>query len=242
MRTRFRKPLLYPLSYGGRRTLCRAGRVHDDPAVPVTRSLLRSPGRRSAAARRRSTTRSGSPVRAPLRGLSRAVSTGRRRTVSARRLRAPAATEAASAAGSTRRQREMRDDLGAERLRERDANRERAPFAEGTSDASSMSSGRMPTIDLADRRSSARPGRRARTERRQRQRDLAELDGRGSVARRLRRPRSRFIAGEPMKPATKRFAGSLVERLRRSTCCSRPSRMTATRSPIVIASVWSCVT
>jgi hypothetical protein len=34
----------------------------------------------------------------------------------------------------------------------------------------------------------------------------------------------------------------VVELLGVSTCCSMPARMTATRSPSVIASVWSCVT
>jgi len=53
---------------------------------------------------------------------------------------------------------------------------------------------------------------------------------------------TRFIAGEPMKPATKRFAGRSYSTCGRSTCWSRPLRMTQTRSPSVIASLWSCVT
>jgi hypothetical protein len=50
-----------------------------------------------------------------------------------------------------------------------------------------------------------------------------------------------FIAALPMKLATKRFAG-VVERLRRRHLLQLALRMTATRSPIVIASTWSCVT
>ncbi|CAH0304377.1 hypothetical protein SRABI128_04285 [Microbacterium sp. Bi128] len=50
------------------------------------------------------------------------------------------------------------------------------------------------------------------------------------------------MAGEPMKPATKTFLG-LSYRLRGvSTCISRPSFSTATRSPMVMASTWSWVT
>jgi hypothetical protein len=53
---------------------------------------------------------------------------------------------------------------------------------------------------------------------------------------------TRFIDGEPMNAATKTFRGC-----RYSTCGSSnwtmcPSRMTATRWPSVMASVWSCVT
>ena len=54
--------------------------------------------------------------------------------------------------------------------------------------------------------------------------------------------RTKFIAGEPMNPPTKRLTGRSYRTCGLSTCCTRPSRMTATRSPIVIASVWSCVT
>ena len=55
-------------------------------------------------------------------------------------------------------------------------------------------------------------------------------------------PRKRFIGGVPMKLATKTFERRVVELLRRSICCSTPMLMTATRSPIVIASIWSWVT
>ena len=51
-----------------------------------------------------------------------------------------------------------------------------------------------------------------------------------------------FMAGEPMNPATKRFTGWSYRRCGVSTCCSFPFRITATRSPMVIASTWSCVT
>src|SRR5439155_17801844 len=53
---------------------------------------------------------------------------------------------------------------------------------------------------------------------------------------------SMFIAGEPMNPATNRFEGSWYRADGVSTCCRSPSRSTATRCPIVLASTWSCVT
>ena len=53
---------------------------------------------------------------------------------------------------------------------------------------------------------------------------------------------SRFIEGEPMKPATKLFAGRSYSTRGVSHCWSRPSRSTATRFPSVIASPWSWVT
>ncbi len=53
---------------------------------------------------------------------------------------------------------------------------------------------------------------------------------------------TRFIAGEPMKAATKRLAGRAYSSWGVSTCWIRPSRMTATRWPSVIASIWSWVT
>ena len=52
----------------------------------------------------------------------------------------------------------------------------------------------------------------------------------------------KFIAGEPMKPATNRFTGRSYSSCGDATCGIVPRRMTATRSPSVIASVWSCVT
>ena len=52
----------------------------------------------------------------------------------------------------------------------------------------------------------------------------------------------KFMAGEPMNPATNRLFGWLYSSIGEPTCWSRPARMTATRSPSVIASVWSCVT
>ncbi len=52
----------------------------------------------------------------------------------------------------------------------------------------------------------------------------------------------KFIAGEPMKPATNRFAGRLYSSSGVPICCATPASITTTRSPSVMASVWSCVT
>src|SRR6478752_762165 len=53
---------------------------------------------------------------------------------------------------------------------------------------------------------------------------------------------TRFIAGEPMNAAMNRSSGRSYRSLGRAICWIRPSRITATRWPSVIASVWSCVT
>ncbi len=53
-------------------------------------------------------------------------------------------------------------------------------------------------------------------------------------------PRNTVLS--PMKPATKRFAGASYMRSAASTCWIAPSLNTATRSLIVSASPWSCVT
>ena len=53
---------------------------------------------------------------------------------------------------------------------------------------------------------------------------------------------AKFMAGEPMKPATKTLTGPSYSSCGVPTCCSRPSFMTAIRSPMVMASTWSCVT
>src|SRR5580704_7866628 len=45
-----------------------------------------------------------------------------------------------------------------------------------------------------------------------------------------------------MNEATKRLAGRSYSSRGGAACCSAPPRSTVTRSPIVIASVWSCVT
>ena len=50
------------------------------------------------------------------------------------------------------------------------------------------------------------------------------------------------MGGDPMNPATNRFVGCSYSPRGEETCCSSPRRRTATRSPSVIASVWSCVT
>src|SRR6266536_695239 len=58
----------------------------------------------------------------------------------------------------------------------------------------------------------------------------------------FRRAVTRFMAGEPMNPATNRLTGRSNRFCGVSTCCSKPSRSTHTRSPSVIASIWSWVT
>ena len=56
-------------------------------------------------------------------------------------------------------------------------------------------------------------------------------------------PRRKFMAGEPMNPATNRFTGLLVQLpAAMPSCCTTPRRMRAIRSPRVMASVWSWVT
>src|SRR5215217_1112407 len=53
---------------------------------------------------------------------------------------------------------------------------------------------------------------------------------------------TRFIAGVPMNAATKTLSGRSYSRCGVSHWSTRPSLITATRWPRVIASVWSCVT
>ena len=53
---------------------------------------------------------------------------------------------------------------------------------------------------------------------------------------------SMFIEGDPMKRATNVFAGRSYSSSGVPSCCSSPLFMTAMRSPIVIASIWSWVT
>ena len=55
-------------------------------------------------------------------------------------------------------------------------------------------------------------------------------------------PRTKFIGGEPMKPATNRFAGSSYTSRGEPICCRAPSSRIATRWARVIASTWSWVT
>ncbi len=52
----------------------------------------------------------------------------------------------------------------------------------------------------------------------------------------------KFMAGEPMKPATKMLVGWSYKFWGESSCCSTPSFITAMRSAMVMASTWSCVT
>ena len=58
----------------------------------------------------------------------------------------------------------------------------------------------------------------------------------------MRRASSRFICGVPMKPATKTLAGFAKMSCGLATCSMMPSRMTAIRSAMVSASIWSWVT
>ena len=51
-----------------------------------------------------------------------------------------------------------------------------------------------------------------------------------------------FMAGEPMNPATNTLPGWSYSARGVSTCWRTPSSRTATRWPIVMASIWSCVT
>src|SRR5438094_511315 len=67
-------------------------------------------------------------------------------------------------------------------------------------------------------------------------------DVRAGTEPRAKIPWIRFIAGDPMNPATKRLAGRSYSSCGPATCCRTPCFRTATRCPRVIASVWSCVT
>ena len=51
-----------------------------------------------------------------------------------------------------------------------------------------------------------------------------------------------LIGGDPMNPATKRLTGCSYSSRGDASCCRMPRFSTATRSPRVIASVWSWVT
>jgi len=53
---------------------------------------------------------------------------------------------------------------------------------------------------------------------------------------------TRFIDGEPMNAATNRLAGFVYSFCGVPICWRRPLFITAIRSPMVIASTWSCVT
>ena len=63
-----------------------------------------------------------------------------------------------------------------------------------------------------------------------------------STAPSLQTPLTMFIAGEPMKPATKTLTGWSYRSSGVPVCSTMPSRITTMRSAIVIASIWSCVT
>ena len=210
MRTRFRKPLLYPLSYGGRATLCRAGAAaRDHPGRRVTGSLRRSPGRRSAAARGRSrfaaavrcvrcswgsAARSAPPRRQAQPGLVRiGGNLGSRRLDLSPRGKCTITSEPSASASVTRTGSEL-------------------PLADGTSDASSMSSGLMPTTTSRSAYC-ARAGRRASSERG----NVSVTSPSSMVAApsaAVRRDWIRFIAGEPMKPGNEGIRGLVVQHLR----------------------------
>ena len=53
---------------------------------------------------------------------------------------------------------------------------------------------------------------------------------------------TKFMVGVPMKPATNRLAGWSYTSPGVPTCWRMPAFMIAMRSPMVIASTWSCVT
>ena len=53
---------------------------------------------------------------------------------------------------------------------------------------------------------------------------------------------TKFMAGEPMKPATNWFCGWAYTSSGAPTCWMRPSFMITIRSPMVMASTWSWVT
>ncbi|HAH16586.1 MAG TPA: hypothetical protein DCL45_11355 [Chloroflexi bacterium] len=55
-------------------------------------------------------------------------------------------------------------------------------------------------------------------------------------------PRIRLIGGVPRNVATKVFNGCACRSRYRPICSIFPSRMTAIRSPIAVASVWSWLT
>ncbi len=107
-------------------------------------------------------------------------------------------------------------------------------------EASSKSEGRMPRISFLPKYWS-RPGFSAKVD-----------SGTGSLrpANDTAAPESprtssaltKFIDGEPMKPATNRLTGLSKRFCGVSTCWRMPSRSTQTRSPRVMASTWSCVT
>ena len=74
------------------------------------------------------------------------------------------------------------------------------------------------------------------------QRLLAEGHRGSAAADRSTVPSSRFIDGDPMNAATNRLVGSAYSTSGVVDLLEPPSRMTATRSPIVMASIWSWVT
>ncbi len=104
----------------------------------------------------------------------------------------------------------------------------------GPSAASPRCSGRTPTITSPAAFRAVSSSRVARSR-------LTAPNGRRTPAS-VSVPGKKFIAGDPMNPATNRLAGCAYSASGVSICCTRPPCITTTRSPRVIASVWSWVT
>src|SRR5579883_731347 len=103
--------------------------------------------------------------------------------------------------------------------------------------ATRRSSGRMPKVTCLPTARATRPRAASGTLNRMPS-PSAQIASPSAISR----TGAKFIAGEPMNPATKRLAGWLYSSIGSPTCCTQPSRMTTTRSPRVIASTWSWVT
>ena len=146
--------------------------------------------------------------------------------------------------GSSRRgvDREVHHDLGAERLAQLDAPAQPPVLRRIAGERRVLEIlGRMPRITVCPSYP-REPGTGC-------ERLVVDADplaaGDGRRARRSDRSSvasTMFIEGLPMKPPTKRLTGRSYSSCGSATCCSSPFRITATRSPIVIASTWSCVT
>ena len=103
-----------------------------------------------------------------------------------------------------------------------------------------MSSGRIPRTTFFPA-NPCRAGRADRTEASTRSRCLPKPANQlPSACSRV--ASTMFMAGDPMNPATKMFRGWSYRVWGGSTCWSMPFFITATRSPMVMASIWSWVT
>ena len=210
-----------------------------DRDVDGAKSPRRSPDRRTAAGAYRS------PPRPPRRQEERAAGRSGRASSPHARAADPSEGPGGWAAVSTRSPRSSgccgtstwTSCLGTERLDEQDAAAKPDPVAQPN--AGRTSSGRIPIATRAPRvREAGRPattsaGNSSRASpilhtSSRRPRSTAASAGSWAATRRSWRRRG--------SSARRRTAAAL------STCCRTPSRMTATRCPIVIASTWSCVT